>query len=319
MHNLVKNESPKMQTLKFQEHFEARKWFQLLSALQSEKDIDCAISFMKMHAAILVQKTHPPTLSKLLSKITDLRPDLELLLRMEKELELIPIRNNEQEEALVLVRINKYMLMLDEAEFQIYEYKKRMHRPYIQTRLNKLFYLYYERTGDMDQAYGALRDYMESCPENENMRALANKLAYFALISDEIYSFEEVMKYLSHVDRKDLLLAYNSGDVKYVLKSCREFSSEKIYLISFLNMCRMKPVLSLREISEQLELDDESVLFLVMKALGKGLVRGHLDGDTRTFHMNSVVSRALDEDGIRTMKERFAAWRIRVAEALASL
>ncbi|KAL0266075.1 UNVERIFIED_CONTAM: hypothetical protein PYX00_011792 [Menopon gallinae] len=284
-----------MQTLKFQEHFEARKWFQLLSALQSEKDIDCAISFMKMHAAILVQKTHPPTLSKLLSKITDLRPDLELLLRVEKELELIPIRNNEQEEALVLVRINKHMLMLDEAEFQIYEYKKRMHRPYVQARLNKLFYLYYERTGDMYQAYGALRDYMESNPENENMRVLANKLAYFALVSDEIHSFEEVMKYLGHVDRKDVLLAYNSGDVK------------------------MRPVLSLQEIGEQLELSDESVLLLVMKALGKGLVRGHLDGDTRTFHMNSVVSRALDGDGIRAMKERFAAWRTRVAEALASL
>lgn len=308
-----------MQTLKFQEHFEARKWFQLLSALYNEKDIDGAISFMKKHAATLVQKTHSPTLSKLLSKITDLRPDLELLLRMEEELELIPIRNNEQEEALALVRINKYMLMLDEAEFHIYEYKKDVHRPYVQARLSKLFYLYYERIGDMEQAYGALRDYMESHPENENMRALANKLVYFALVSDEIYSFEDVMKYLNHVDCKALLLAYNNGDVKYVLENCKEFSADKIYLISFLNMCRKKQVLSIREIGEQLELSDEAVFFLVLKALGKGLVKGHLDGEMRTFHMNSIVSRVLDEDGIRAMKEKFTAWRMRVAEVLASL
>lgn len=308
-----------MQTLKFQEHFEARKWFQLLTALQNERDIGCAVSFMKMHAATLVQKTHPPTLSRLLSKITDLRPDLELLLRMEAELESIPIRNGEQEEALVIVRINKYMLMLEEAEFHVYEYKKHEHRPYIQKRLNKLFYLYYERTGDVGQAYCALRDYMESGPENEDMRELANKLVHFALVSDEIYSFEDVMKYADCIDRRDLLLAYNSGDVKYVLENCGEFSSEKIYLISFLDMCRAKQVLSLREIGEQLELRDDAVLFLVMKALGKGLVRGHLDGETRTFHMNRVVSRVLDEGGIRAMKEKFSAWRTRVAEVLASL
>eukprot|EP00866_Antonospora_locustae_P002066 jgi/Antlo1/2066/247 len=308
-----------MQTLKFNEHFKARKWFQLLSALQNEKDIGLAISFMKMHAAILVQKTHPPTLSRLLSKITDLRPDLELLLRMENELELIPIRNREQEEALVIVRINKCMLMLEEAEFQVYEYKKHVHRPYIQIRLNKLFYLYYERTGDVGQAYCALRDYMESAPENEDMRVLANKLMHFALVSDEIYSFEDVIKYEYCVDRKDILHAYNNGDVKYVLENCREFSPEKIYLISFLDMCRKKQVLSLQEVGEHLELSDDAVLFLVIKALGKGLVRGHFDGETRTFHMNRVVSRVLDEGGIRAMKDKFSAWRTRVAEVLASL
>jgi len=87
----------------------------------------------------------------------------------------------------------------------------------------------------------------------------------------------------------------------------------KIQLLGLMEMTFKRDAtmrqLTFQEISDNLEIQEEEVEKIVMKAISKGLVDGTIDEVAKKVHMTWVQPRVLDRSQIGTMISRLDEWK----------
>ncbi|GJJ78095.1 26S proteasome regulatory subunit N9 [Entomortierella parvispora] len=160
----------------------------------------------------------------------------------------------------------------------------------------------------------------------------ANDLALSALLGDSIYNFGELLMHpilesLVGTERewlKNLLYAFNSGDIGKFEALAPHFSQEQILQNNITSLRQKICLMSLTEtvfkrnsdnrsipfstISSETKLPLEEVEILVMKALSLGLIKGTIDQVDEVVRVHWVQPRVLDRQQIQGMQERLTAW-----------
>lgn len=301
-----------------------RHWCQLLQTINENivAEYTSIKEFIIENIEIIVTKTHPTTLADIFTIVCDTKKEDTLLICARKVYEGLEVTNEELEEAKLINEINIDIINVmnniedSDLERRVYGYRKDGQTVFVTVRLNRLLFLYYEKNSDYDQAYFYLKKYIESGYSSYELREMVNKLATFALKSENVFFFFDLIPYIDMIDEAKLIMAYNEGDINYVVKNCKDFSTEKVYLISFLNICSQKKHVSFNEIAHSLKLSEEESLVLIFKALGKGLVKGYVDGEHKMLYINSVKPKMLKTAEIEEMKMRFMEWRAKVRLAI---
>eukprot|EP01091_Cochliopodium_minus_P003817 TRINITY_DN13775_c0_g1_i1.p1 TRINITY_DN13775_c0_g1~~TRINITY_DN13775_c0_g1_i1.p1 ORF type:complete len:388 (+),score=125.41 TRINITY_DN13775_c0_g1_i1:36-1199(+) len=171
----------------------------------------------------------------------------------------------------------------------------------------------------------------------EQQKSLSYDLILSSLVSDEVYSFGElvtqpILKSLSNTDQQwivELLNAFYKGDIKTyhklietykdrlnqqpVLTSNVSFLSEKISILGLIELIFNKPsqnrTISFKEISQATFLKLEEVELLVMRALSVGLIRGEIDEVSQLVMIDWVQPRVLSTEQISTLKDKIVDWK----------
>jgi len=121
---------------------------------------------------------------------------------------------------------------------------------------------------------------------------------------------------------KELLLAFNSGDLARYETLRPQWSQQpdlvqneiqmrrKICLLSLMEMTFKSNdgVITFADISKQTRIPINEIEVLVMKALSLGLVKGTIDEVEQTVHLSWVQPRVLDKNQIESMKSKLDNW-----------
>jgi len=150
-------------------------------------------------------------------------------------------------------------------------------------------------------------------------------LSLAALLGKDIYNFGELLAHpiLASLNGTPnawlvtLLTAFNSGDVQGYeklrpqwtkqpdLNSNQEILYEKLCLLVLMEMTFRRDAndrqITFFDVSQQTGLNEDKVELLVMKALSKGLVKGHIDQVEQTINLTWVQPRVLDKDQLKTI------------------
>jgi len=153
-------------------------------------------------------------------------------------------------------------------------------------------------------------------------------LSLAALLGKDIFNFGELLAHpilddLKGTDKKwivDVLLAFNSGDVKKFstmkkqwetqadLKNNEEPMYVKICLLALMEMTFQRSAtdrsLSFKDIAKQTGIEEDKVELLVMKALAKGLVKGSIDQVAQVANLTWVQPRVLDREQLKTLVKK---------------
>lgn len=166
----------------------------------------------------------------------------------------------------------------------------------------------------------------------------AHDLCVAALLGETTFNFGELLVHpvfallagtpLAYLC--DTLLAFNVGDhdafdralpqlsAHPALGSRIDFLREKICLMAFVEavfrQLKTSHTLSFPEITKATRVSPEQSEFLIMKALGMGLVRGTIREPERAFVIEWVQPRVLDLGQIAELRAGVQAWRRRVQE-----
>ncbi|KAF9582068.1 26S proteasome regulatory subunit [Lunasporangiospora selenospora] len=167
---------------------------------------------------------------------------------------------------------------------------------------------------------------------NAEKTSRANDLALSALLGDSIYNFGELLMHpilesLVGTDRewlKNLLFAFNSGDIGKFEALAPHFSQENILQSNMTALRQKICLMSLTEtvfkrnsdnrtiafstISTETKLPLEEVEILAMKALSLGLIKGTIDQVDEVVRVNWVQPRVLDRNQIQGMQQRLQEW-----------
>lgn len=150
-------------------------------------------------------------------------------------------------------------------------------------------------------------------------------LSLAALLGKDVYNFGELLAHpiLSSLNGTpnewlvNLLLAFNSGKVATYeklrpqwtkqpdLNSNQEILYEKLCLLVLMEMTFRRDAndrqITFKDVAGQTGLSEDKVELLVMKALSKGLVKGHIDQVEQTINLTWVQPRVLDRDQLKTI------------------
>merc|ERR1711983_486696 len=179
-------------------------------------------------------------------------------------------------------------------------------------RVHAAYYLlateHYKLEGDHANYYRANLRFL-GCTElsdlsKEDQQSHAFHLSLAALLGKGIYNFGEllahpVLQTLNGTPNEwliDLLVAFNSGDVK---------AFEKLCLLVLMEMTFRRDAndrqITFGDVAQNTGLGDDKVELLVMKALSKGLVKGSIDQVAQTINLTWVQPRVLDREQLKTI------------------
>jgi 26S proteasome regulatory subunit N9 len=167
----------------------------------------------------------------------------------------------------------------------------------------------------------------------EEQRVHAELLTVAALVGEGIYNFGELLAHpvlnsLRGTQKEwliTLLNAFNSGNIEEFerlnarwstnedLKKNENFLRIKIKLLSIMEMTFKRPanarLLDFKEIAATSHINEDDVEIYVMKAISKGLIKGHIDEVAKKVHMTWVQPRVLDRAQIGGMISRLDVWK----------
>lgn len=167
----------------------------------------------------------------------------------------------------------------------------------------------------------------------EEQRKHAELLAVAALVGEGIYNFGELLAHpvLNSLKRTQkewlvsLMNAFNSGNIQEFERLKPQWSSNadllkhekllriKIKLLSIMEMTFKRPanarLLDFSEIAATSCINEDDVELYVMKAISKGLIKGHIDEVAKKVHMTWVQPRVLDRTQIGGMISRLDIWK----------
>eukprot|EP00096_Caligus_rogercresseyi_P002289 TRINITY_DN1437_c0_g1_i1.p1 TRINITY_DN1437_c0_g1~~TRINITY_DN1437_c0_g1_i1.p1 ORF type:complete len:429 (-),score=154.21 TRINITY_DN1437_c0_g1_i1:70-1227(-) len=195
---------------------------------------------------------------------------------------------------------------------------------------------FYKRQGDHEKYYRNALMYL-GCTDIGELDLAAQKvqavhLSLAAILGEGIYNFGEllahpILKSLKGHEEAwlvDFLYAFNSGNVaKYKalkpkwstapdLKANETVMYEKLCVLSLMEMAFQRPsqerILPFEDIAEATSLPLDQVEILVMKALSKELLAGHIDQVDQNVSLTWVQPRVLDLDQLKTINKKIDVW-----------
>lgn len=196
---------------------------------------------------------------------------------------------------------------------------------------------YYQKIGDHAEYYRNALRYLGCCSTagieiQENDEILAQRaftLSLAAILGQDIFNFGElllhpILKKLKpeHEYMRELLFAFNSGNMAKFNELKPKWQTQpdlvvhetemrkKICLLCLMEMAFASPnaVLSFEKIATATDCLKNDVELMVMKALSKGLIKGHIDEVEQKVTISWVQPRVLNKDQIRSMRDRLDKW-----------
>ena len=178
----------------------------------------------------------------------------------------------------------------------------------------------------------------------EDQKRLSYDMIVAALISEEVYSFGElisqpILSSLQNTDHKwliEFLDSFFKGDIKAYHKlvetykdkfqlesgfvSKAHFLSEKISILALIelifNKSSQNRSISFKDISSATFLKLDDVELLVMRALSVGLIRGEIDEVSQVVVVDWVQPRVLSLPQISVLMQKVDEWREHVKKTL---
>lgn len=228
-----------------------------------------------------------------------------------------------------------------EAKQMIEEGKKALdsYHGVMEPSVHSQYYLaameYYKAAGPAADYFSNSLLYLTYTPlmtiSTEKQKLLAAELSLAALIGENIYNFGELLqqpilhliKGTEDAWKRDLLYAFNSGDIKKFEEITSEhkeekmvgkmdFLHEKIRLMNIMEMVFRKPSsernISFEEIAAHAQCPIDQVEILLMRAFSMGLLKGKIDQVDQHVRVSWVEPRVLDEKQIASLQKRFSDW-----------
>lgn len=313
-------------TEELDKYFIERKWCQVLNLLHTASftNQQAVIDFINSKFPDLITKCHTPSFVKILSVITDINPNPLLLQKVIKYFDSIEYKTKEQEESSLVVHLD-YDIVNFKNNNKVYDYLQNWIPDSAKERFFLLLFLYFNDSKDFSQAYKFLQKYLEKLDKKKEdfyekrKKEFGIKLAEVALKAEDVFSFDDILPKLENSELKNLLMAYNSGNIKFVMESNHPFPKEKVLLIALVKLTVYRRSISLEEVSSSLKLSNQEVLFLVFKSLGKKLLTGYYDGKKKEIFLYKSINKAINDEEIREMKNKFTEWRRKVKKEIESI
>lgn len=93
---------------------------------------------------------------------------------------------------------------------------------------------------------------------------------------------------------------------------------EKIALLALVNMVfQRKPsdrTLNFKDIAERIQMPEDQVELVIIRALSLGLIKGSMDQVDGTVHVTWVMPRVLDNNQLTDLAQRFGEWAVKVSK-----
>ena len=191
-------------------------------------------------------------------------------------------------------------------------------------------------SGDFDSLYEDALCYLSTTTPKNYTLYLAFDLCIAALISTNVYSFQElathpILDMLNNTKSKwlrDLIILLNEGNPeiisefkhKYIpllstnkhLSTHIELIKNKVVMSVFMTLIFNKPfdnrVLTFDEISLQCQIDKNDVEQFALKAFANDLIRGHIDQVEQQIYITWCKPHGLTIERIKHLKSEFDRW-----------
>jgi 26S proteasome regulatory subunit N9 len=182
---------------------------------------------------------------------------------------------------------------------------------------------------------------LDALPDGERL-ALATDLSMAALTGDGVYNFGEVVQHpilrclvgTPNAWLVELMEASAAGDVaafravstrhaaeiaaQPALTGRAQMVQEKITLLAMVHMIFERPsserTLRFADIAGRIEMAEDQVELVVMRALSLGLIRGSMDQVDGTVEVTWVMPRVLDAAQLSDLAGRFGEWAVKVSQ-----
>lgn len=212
----------------------------------------------------------------------------------------------------------------------------------------RLCYKYFETISDFEECHKHFEKYLnnvnleeqtgeKSIDDKSEMKrqypslynsiktSLAYKLVKYSLLNPKYFNFtgvtlHAIYKFLADDTIKEIFENIMIGNVDYIVENKKnikktfpnhyELLKQKVFLISFINLCfyNKERVLGIEEIKQHLNLERKHVFQVLMKAFGLGLVKGSINGERDIVELNYVIPRILNKDEIVVLKKKYEGW-----------
>lgn len=177
---------------------------------------------------------------------------------------------------------------------------------------------------------------------SEKQLELATDLCVAALTGEGVYNFGEVAHnnaaILASLEGTPndwlvkLIHASANGDVTGLDQITTEYATqiqtqpallnratlvkEKITLLALVNMVFERPsnerTLNFADIADRIQLPQDQVELVIIRALSLGLIKGSMDQIDETVHVTWVMPRVLDNNQLSDLAQRFGEWAVKV-------
>ncbi|KAM0673221.1 26S proteasome regulatory subunit [Gurleya vavrai] len=330
--------------------FKEKLWYDLCLYLQKSitKNADDSSIFFIKNIIPSISKIHPKTFTETSLSISQMLAPMksqDLILQSYNALKSIEYQNEDHKKGLFLleIKINENKIFLNEIqgiESFIYEKKDSKMDDNDFFYFYKMVYFYYEKCNNYEEMFFFLERFtkyyktsVSMYVDNENL--IAYKLVKSSLLSKDVYNFTNVSinrfyTKLQDEKMKNLFERVKSGDYKFINENKKEvddllenfnFIIEKVYLVAFVNLCFYcnEKEIKIEEIGKVLELDRKSVFRILLKAFGKKLVKGEIDGEKNVVKIWYVVPRVLSEEDLYEVKSKYENWKLKISEVIKML
>lgn len=181
--------------------------------------------------------------------------------------------------------------------------------------------------------------YLAYTPQREvkEPEELAYKLAIAVLIAESVYNLGElinqpVLKSLENGKNAwlyELLIMCNGGKVNEI-QNLMESLPEELKCTALMRKARIlammeyvfgngKRLLTFEELGVVMNINEDEIEYLVMKAMALGLVKGEIDEVEKVVVVNWLQPRVLDENRISLLNNRITEWKKTIKGVLSHL
>ncbi|KRH94132.1 26S proteasome regulatory complex, subunit RPN9/PSMD13 [Pseudoloma neurophilia] len=289
---------------------EDRKWYNAylyLNSLDESQYTEKLVDSFLNKTIPLASQLYPLSLTQTVIKVTKKYSQrLDALIELESKIEESIFKEKAHKDSLILLKIAITEMFFEtnkNIESQIYELKAMDLNQEQQQAFDHLALRYFEKCGNSDEAY--------LCSKRLNF---SEKMAENALHARNVF-------FLPELDEKESALykAVREGNYSYVLKSKTEnldFILEKTYIIKMLDICRNQKEIDLIKLGKDLNLEQNSLLLLLIKAIGLNIIDGKINGVKNLLEIFNVNLQTVAKADLTEIKEQFEAWRDRVDEII---
>lgn len=315
---------------KVEEIGKTRKFYELSLLLIENADHEDIIK----HAVKYLPKMHHLTVSEVVEAII-LKSNKDLSEIKDLVLFALEIVKKDNQNSIIVIQL-AYILYLikinniEEIESKILEY---LDTPQLtlenRLKVNYVAYKFYEKLENWDNAINfALKSNLNQID--------INSICIYAIISNNFYDFakikalnkfdtvEESLKIFinellngTFVNTKELKLP-NSIPNKYY-----NLVKEKVFLIEIVNICKRNLTFKFVKFEEFMTTfnfsNTNSLVYLLIKALGKGLVKGWIDSEEEVFYFDTIISQELSKKDVIDLRQKFIDMRDRVHNVIEML
>lgn len=299
-----------------------------------------------------INKIHHSTIADVTMKIIDSnKNDNNLLLTNALEvIDLSDLDKSKNSQTRILISYALYLIKnnkLDNIEVQLFEFmKNKKLKRETHVLLSYLAFRLYEKMENWDNCVSFALKFIKDRKNIKsnfivNTEIDINDVFIYAVVSNNFFDFtqllnleeaksektnKELVNFLKNMINGNLARS-NKFEIPKVIETkfngIYNFIKEKVFLIEIVNVCHahiQKREVSFKVLIESLNLKDiNSLIYLLIKALGMELVCGWIDSENEMFYFDKLMTKELNESELEALKNTFVELRDKVRKTVEML